>query len=315
MSFFTADFLCLSKPWRDAMLHAETLCSAPVRVTVPDVPLHNSMLDNEKATKEYIVAENEKYVPTDGLRMALVIEREGEQLSAEILSSLLKHNMITDFIVDDFLKACCGSLVHLELCTLLNSYVLPHALQEKDCTKVLDRCAKMFLTDEKQFCSESIRVSVFPVVSDLHFWLYVVCHDTCTVEFYDSFVKCGIATTKNVANVVRDEFDYCALQLAQNATFVQKIDKSSKKSCQLHTALLWFLHKYTGKSYTLVDLCAHSGNIQSNSEDCGVFVCIFVYLRILCNLNYADVLQVCNAYLAADFRKFMHSVLSKQTNE
>ena len=216
---------------------------------------------------------------------------------------------LTDFIVDDALEAfaqLAPRVVRVHRCTWLFDRLVPvyTALSDGAAAEAATGGGD---TARKESILRNARVGewlrratdnvcpgaaapliVVPVVRDGHFWLYILNVLAGTLEFYDSLSGAAAVTDEPFAR------GGAATTLAERA-------------------LLWYAERYCGGCQLRVLPTPQRDVPQHNVVDCGVFVCIYVYLRAAQCVQQAHV-GAFREYMVAAAAGVVHDDIESDTD-
>ena len=156
---------------------------------------------------------------------------------------------------------------------------------------------------------------VVPVVRNDHFWLYILNVRTETLEYYDSApasmrtgrrsrapLRSLDAYLRHIERARGGDDDDHALGTDDDGADADSGDDDDRLALAEH-ALAWYARRHCDiAALRTVDM---TRTVQQNATDCGVFVCMYAYLRLCAGLDYVrSVRHVQQAHVAA-FRDFM----------
>lgn len=180
-------------------------------------------------------------------------------------------------------------------------------------------------------------VLVVPVCHRKHFWLYTVHVSEGIIEYYNSLPGYGRRKpTYSDGIVARKEYAFVRSRTRSRQplpsdnddveirfgtildTMISPWDNISQRTSEddkmpdvetFHAALLWFFKNYLGRDFRIVDgMPGRDVDVQENAVDCGIFVCLYAYLRIVCNLSYDNIVSLVRQTHIPLFREFLISV-------
>lgn len=183
-------------------------------------------------------------------------------------------------------------------------------------------------------------ILVLPMCLKDHFWLYIIDVKNRIIEYYNSlphylYKNTGRVKDKALNSMKISSFDEHMHYISHSSylphcegigswKMAEAYDHICKKSqnqityyksradlTTINLSLLWFFKNYLDMDMKMLDYSQNTPK-QSNDTDCGVFVCMYSYLRIVIGVHYRHLVTRIDQRHVESFRKFLTCIISDE---
>ncbi len=193
---------------------------------------------------------------------------------------------------------------------------------------IQDKNLRKLSIELKQSIENGNRYIYMPVCIAKHFWLYIIDTKRKAIEIYDSLRGYSKSDVIPDELIIKNSSQYYQHVYKLNSEDEKSADiiefndpiynkilrykemskKNIKTQADVHMSIMWYLKNYLDLDCVLVQY-GSGFPMQLNGNDCGVFICLFVFLKHVFHSTYTTIMYKTSQDLILPFRKFLYKSL------